>query len=191
MYNILCTIVDDVYNKLVTLYTKSRKERVPGLFFATMKNVLVIENARIPTYSYYVLAENEVKVIADIEDYFKLQLGRPEILNRIGENIVVFDFIRPEVAASILQNQINKIADNMRSQKNIELVVSEKAFGILRDRALKNLDNGGRGIGNIVESLFVNPLSRYMFDHKLLSDCRIVVNDIHADAMPYTLECDA
>ena len=30
--------------------------------------------------------------------YFKLELGRPEILNRIGENIVVFDFIREQAA---------------------------------------------------------------------------------------------
>ena len=36
--------------------------------------------------------EMSVRVREAIEDYFKLQLGRPEILNRIGENIVVFDY---------------------------------------------------------------------------------------------------
>ena len=41
--------------------------------------------------------EVQSKVRKGIDDYFKLQLGRPEILNRIGENIVVFDFIRPEM----------------------------------------------------------------------------------------------
>ena len=39
-------------------------------------------------------AEVEKNVRRAIEDYFKLELGRPEILNRIGENIVVFDYIR-------------------------------------------------------------------------------------------------
>ena len=34
------------------------------------------------------------KVRAEIERHFKLVLNRPEILNRIGENIIVFDFIR-------------------------------------------------------------------------------------------------
>ena len=41
--------------------------------------------------------EVQKRVRQAIEDYFKLELGRPEILNRIGENIVVFDYIRPEV----------------------------------------------------------------------------------------------
>ena len=31
--------------------------------------------------------EVAMKVRSAIEDYFKLELGRPEILNRIGENI--------------------------------------------------------------------------------------------------------
>ena len=30
----------------------------------------------------------------EIERHFKTVLNRPEILNRIGDNIVVFDFIR-------------------------------------------------------------------------------------------------
>ncbi len=40
-----------------------------------------------------------------IERYFKQQLGRPEILNRIGENIVVFDFIREDIAEGILHER--------------------------------------------------------------------------------------
>ena len=120
-----------------------------------------------------------------IENYFKLQLGRPEILNRIGENIVVFDFIRPEIADKILRAQLDKIIANLRSNKNIELVITENAFGILKEKALSNLENGGRGIGNIVESCFVNPLSRFMFDNKCFSDCTITVESIQAEAMPY------
>ena len=123
-----------------------------------------------------------------IENYFKLQLGRPEILNRIGENIVVFDFIRPEVAEKILKAQLDKIVTNLRSNKKIELVISDKAFNVLKEKALNNLENGGRGIGNIVESCFVNPLSRYMFDNKHFSDCRITINDIQAETMPYVID---
>ena len=43
------------------------------------------------------------RVRSAIEDYFKLELGRPEILNRIGENIVVFDYIRRDAAEKILK----------------------------------------------------------------------------------------
>ena len=133
--------------------------------------------------------EVKTRVRAGIEDYFKLQLGRPEILNRIGENIVVFDFIREETAEGILRGQLNKIVANMKAEKNITLTISDNAFSVLKEKAMGNLDNGGRGIGNIVESLFVNPLSRYMFDQHMFKDCSITVEDIQAEEMPYTVQC--
>ena len=36
--------------------------------------------------------EVKVRVRTAVEDYFKLRLGRPDIINLVGENIVVFDF---------------------------------------------------------------------------------------------------
>lgn len=134
-------------------------------------------------------AQVQEKVRKGIEDYFKLQLGRPEILNRIGENIVVFDFIRESAAEEILQSQIKKIIRTLKTDKNIDLKISETAVNTLRQKAIDNLDNGGRGIGNIVESLLINPLSRYMFDHELFSDCEITITSIDTINMPYSLEC--
>lgn len=124
-----------------------------------------------------------------IEDYFKLQLGRPEILNRIGENIVVFDYIREDVAAEILSAQVNRIMTSLRLEKNINLNLSERALEILTIKAIGNLDNGGRGIGNIVESLLINPLSRYLFDHELFRDAAVTIETIDAETLPYTLTC--
>ena len=43
----------------------------------------------------------ERKVRTAIADYFKFTLGRPEILNRIGDNIGVFDFIQPAIEMCI------------------------------------------------------------------------------------------
>lgn len=130
------------------------------------------------------------KTVRDgIEQYFKYTLGRPEILNRIGENIVVFDFIREEIAERILRAQIDKIIGSLRSEKNIFLTVSPGAFNTLLTRAIGNLDNGGRGIGNIVESLFINPLSRFMFDEGLFKDASITVNEIDAEQTPCTMRC--
>ncbi len=117
------------------------------------------------------------KVKSAIEGYFKLELGRPEILNRIGENIVVFDFIRPEVAKLILEGQVKKIISNLRSDKNIELSLSDKAMETLLNKANTNLDNGGRGIGNVVEDVLINPLSKYLFDEEFLSDAKIDIQD--------------
>ena len=133
--------------------------------------------------------EVQKRVRQAIEDYFKLELGRPEILNRIGENIVVFDFIRPEVAKEILKAQVNKIIKNLMTEKRIELTLSDIAMGKLEERALGNLANGGRGIGNIVESLLINPFSRYLFDEDIQGNVRITIDDIDAENMPYALTC--
>lgn len=139
-----------------------------------------------PDMSY---EEVQRAVRSGIEDYFKLQLGRPEILNRIGENIVVFDFIREDVAEEILMSQVNKIIRNLKSEKNLEVTVTDKAKEVLKGHAIANLENGGRGIGNIVESLLINPLSRYLFDNEIFCNKRISIEDIEAESMPYSLKC--
>ena len=135
--------------------------------------------------------EIQQKVRQAIEDYFKLELGRPEILNRIGENIVVFDFIRPDVAKQILDAQVGRIVNSMATEKGIELLMSEKAESVLVAKALDNLGNGGRGIGNIVESLLINPLARFLFDEGIGDNCRITINDIDSVNMPYALDCSS
>ena len=133
--------------------------------------------------------EVQKAVRSGIEDYFKLQLGRPEILNRIGENIVVFDFIREDVAEEILLAQVGKIVSRLRSEKNIEVELTDRAKGVLKQYAIGNLENGGRGIGNIVESLLINPLSRFMFDNEIFQNRKIRIDDIMTETMPYSLTC--
>ena len=125
-----------------------------------------------------------------IESYFKLELGRPEILNRIGENIVVFDFIRPDVAQQILDAQIAKIIRTLHTDKRVELTLSESARAALSAAALSNLNNGGRGIGNIVESHLINPLARFMFDNDLFEDAAITINEVCTQTSPVSLVGD-
>lgn len=57
-----------------------------------------------PDESYEIVRE---KVLSEIRDHFKLVLNRPEILNRMGENIIVFDFIRHEVAEAIFKQMLD------------------------------------------------------------------------------------
>ena len=133
---------------------------------------------------------NEIsqKVRASIEEYFKYELGRPEILNRIGENIVVFDFIRPETAKLILDAQIEKIITNLWVEKNIRLVIEDSARETLLRKACSNLKNGGRGIGNVVEDALINPLSRFLFDHEILSEAEVVIEEIDATQSPVQMK---
>ena len=103
----------------------------------------------------------------NIEDYFKLELGRPELLNRMGENIIVFDYIRPTAAAQILDALLEKIRKRMAEDKGIVLTLSPELREQLLTAALGNLENGGRGVGNMVETMLIDPLSRYLFDERV------------------------
>ena len=124
-----------------------------------------------------------------VEEYFKTELGRPEILNRIGENIVVYDYIRPDVAKQILDAQLEKIINNLIADKQIRISISENVYSKLLENALNNLDNGGRGIGNIVENLFINPLSRWLFDNEIFDNSDIAITAINEEELPVSVEC--
>ena len=134
-------------------------------------------------------SEVRARVRSAIEDYFKLELGRPEILNRIGENIVVFDYIRKDAARQILRSQVNKITGNLREQRNIQIRIEDFAYQSLEEAATFDLSNGGRGIGNQVESLLVNPLSRWMFDNGVVQDASLVIEGFDTSANPPALRC--
>lgn len=129
------------------------------------------------------------RVRSAIEDFFKLELGRPEILNRIGENIVVFDYIRRPAGEAILKAQVNKLIRRMAEQKNIQMEIVDFAYKSLEEAALFDLSNGGRGIGNQVESLLINPLSRWLFDHQVLENASIVIDGFDTAAKPPEIRC--
>jgi len=78
---------------------------------------------------------------------------------------------------------------NLSREKRIELTVATKARATLLENSLGNLSNGARGIGNIVESLLINPLSRYLFDNAIKGDERITINAINAKDMSFSLDC--
>ena len=52
--------------------------------------------------------------------------------------------------------------------------------------APETLANGGRGIGNEVESKLINPLARYLFDQNVRSG-KVYVSDIRAEDGVVTL----
>ncbi len=124
----------------------------------------------------------ESRVRTAIQDYFKFRLSRPEILNRIGDNIIVFGFITPEVGRLIFDGMLRNVANRVREEHKIELVLPPDIRDRLREMCTKDLSNGGRGIGNQLESLFVNPLARAMFRIPLAGRTAVTVKGIAEDA---------
>ncbi|MEO5358195.1 MAG: AAA family ATPase [Nitrospirae bacterium YQR-1] len=113
-----------------------------------------------------------------IEDFFKYKLGRPEILNRIGDNIVVFDFIRPESAAAIVKKMISSVLEKIEDSFKITVKLTDEVSKKLNDYCCADLTMGGRGIGNKLETAFVNPVSRALFDYGIKPGETVTVTDL-------------
>lgn len=120
----------------------------------------------------------EARVRGAIADHFKFRLARPEILNRIGENIVVFNFIAPEVAVMIFDGMLKNVARRLQEEHHLTLKLPAATREKLLALCTTDLSNGGRGIGNALESVFINPLARALFAAELEGRDKIVVADI-------------
>ncbi len=123
----------------------------------------------------------ESRVKEEIENHFKLVLNRPEILNRIGENVIVFDFIREDIAKEIFRSMMNSILEGLTENQKIDIVVSSDVESELEDLCLNDLSHGGRGIRNMIEAYFVNPLSRALFDRESSPGDSFVVSQLVVD----------
>lgn len=102
--------------------------------------------------------------------------GRPELLNRLGDdNIVVFQFINKHDAETICDYKLGKICKTIKNEKNTD-ILTEDILEYLHEKAVLAREHGGRGIGNMLEREFLNPLGAFICT---LSD------------MPSVLKCHA
>jgi ATP-dependent Clp protease ATP-binding subunit ClpA len=124
------------------------------------------------------LDEIRRRVRAEIDQHFKVVLNRPELLNRIGENIVIFDFIRDEVASQIFEGMIANVLHDLELTQRIKIQLSSQVHATVKGMCLRDLTNGGRGIRNQVEVHLINPLARALFDSRVTAGESINVTRI-------------
>ncbi|MDR2112118.1 MAG: AAA family ATPase [Candidatus Accumulibacter sp.] len=124
----------------------------------------------------------EARVKGAIADYFKYRLSRPELLNRIGDNIVVFNFITPPVAERIFAGMLANVERRVREEHKLKLELAPEARERLMRWCVEDLANGGRGIGNQLESRFINPLARALFTLDFQGRERLRVAEIAENA---------
>ncbi len=106
-------------------------------------------------------------MLAAIRHHFNQVLGRPEILNRFGENFVVFDFIRPPVDEQIVDRLLQQLLASLKEQQ-IRLELEPQVRDFLIGLARGNLEHGGRGIRNMLDAALINPLASTLFDHDVV-----------------------
>ena len=136
-------------------------------------------NSREPSFSMddsFLTIEERVR--SAVGDFFSVQLNRPELLNRIGDNIVVFDVIRPEVAQQIVELQVSNVLGRVNEAIGISITMSDEASASIQSMATADRSFGGRGIGNVIESQFVNPLARALFKLEAKSGDSLFVESI-------------
>ena len=111
------------------------------------------------------LADVVDKVMAEVRAFFTTGLNRPEILNRFGDNFVVFDFIRPKFVPLILRKALNTIKANLAEQKRCEFHFDDHFVEVFEAAYLKEdtLAMGGRGINNRVETYVKNAMANFLF----------------------------
>lgn len=110
-------------------------------------------------------AELQSTVLAGIQEHFVSSMARPrpELLNRIGDNFVIFDFIDETAALQILQLGLGNIAERFLDRHQITLTFSDAVLLELQNRVPATLHFGGRGVNNMLETVLINPLGRALF----------------------------
>jgi hypothetical protein len=133
------------------------------------------------------------KVLEAVGKHF-LEIRRPELLNRIGKNnIVVFDFIRKDIAEQILRKMLENILQRVQETHRFELKMSgfpeplpegPSAYAELKKYTGEHLEHGGRGIGNELDRVLVNPLSDKLWEIIPLPGSKWLIESIRTEPEP-------
>ena len=105
------------------------------------------------------------KVMNEIRAFFTTTLNRPEILNRFGDNFVVFNYIKPPDDRRILRKALETIVRNLHEQKGWRFQFDDAFLDGFGTHYLTKqvLEMGGRGINNCVETYIKNAMAGFLF----------------------------
>lgn len=102
--------------------------------------------------------------VSKVKEHFVTELKRPELLNRIGDNIVAFNFISdPNVFIQIAKTKFIAVENFVKEKYKaiLEFDDENEAFAFIAEKA--GIANGGRGLLNTIETFIVNPLAEWIF----------------------------
>lgn len=109
-------------------------------------------------------AKNRQYFIEKVHEHFIHQLGRPELLNRIGNNVIAFNFIKEaSVFEEIVRAKFKPIAEFMKERHEATLIFKDEKEVIKAIAKDANPAHGGRGVLNLLESRLVNQLADFVF----------------------------
>jgi len=105
--------------------------------------------------------------IEKVKRHFIEVAGRPELLNRLGDNVVPFNFIAdPGVLINIARTKLRPLRERLREKYYIADLVfdnEEKALGSIVQLVDRRM--GGRGVLNQLNERLLTPLSQWLFEN--------------------------
>lgn len=121
-------------------------------------------------------SEVKKQFVEKVRAHFIDVLGRPELLNRIGDNIVAFNFIDdPEVFTRIARLKFDTISDFVKERYGAEINFENEKECFMAIGRKAGKQNGGRGLLNVMETVIINPLSEFMFERADILRGRMIV----------------
>ena len=127
--------------------------------------------------------EVKKQFVEKVQKHFIEELGRPELLNRIGDNIVAFNFIDdPTVFTKIAKLKFKTIEDFVEERYGARIAFEneDEIFVSIGKKAGKQ--NGGRGLLNVMETVIINPLSEFIFERSdMLRNRQILITPMFPD----------
>lgn len=131
--------------------------------------------------NFFSYAQVEAHFRTEVHWHFTSRIGRAELLNRLGDSIVVFDLLRSEFVWKIGEKFLRQLAESAWDKYGIVLLFQTSILEVLsvNMQQADNLLFGGRRIKTLLESLVERPLNRWIFenypDFNVLAGKRLVI----------------
>jgi ATP-dependent Clp protease ATP-binding subunit ClpA len=106
-------------------------------------------------------------------------LGRPELLNRLGNNVLVFDVLRPEYIRPIAAKFLRGLARSAAEKHRVTLHFGDDVLAMLEAlmrASPEMLRMGGRGVRTMVEECVQKEITRHVFERKAEPGSSLRVN---------------
>ncbi|TXG99629.1 MAG: ATP-dependent Clp protease ATP-binding subunit [Rhodocyclaceae bacterium] len=131
-----------------------------------------------------------------VRDHFVRKMGRPELLNRIGDNIVAFNFVRDRgFLAEIMRSKLGSLRAQLKEKYGFRTVriADEQAF---LETVAQDIDPamGGRGAITALTKWLIDPVSKFLFaevsDRSMCIGKVLVIAQVPDGSLRVTLEAE-
>lgn len=140
-----------------------------------------IGNSEFDKKNYPTKEEAKQYYLNALHKYFEEVVGRVEILNRFGENKIVFNHIEEDVFQEIIEKKLKDTISNIQKRLKgvrIEIENLEEIQAFFMERLGEGTKFGARLVNSLIEEYFINEFASFYMEDEKISE-RVVVSIEH------------